>query len=119
MEKKITRTDVRKAPEYMVLVDYMTTNTPKYYPFRYELLNATDILTAMDEAEAYHDDTVYLIKLMKKTDEVTESGIVYSAILTSRSKGNFHRTDSKHCESGCEATYHPHWDWMPINGYYR
>lgn len=111
---KITKKAIKEAPRYMVVIDWKSGKRPTYKAFDYKLLDAADILTAMDEAETYYTEDVYMIYLLEKTSHTTELGILYGSVLCSRQAGNYHKADSAHSEGGFWATYNPCWNYDPI-----
>ena len=106
---KITKNDINGAPKYMLVIDYKNDKTSDYGCFDYKLLAAKDILTAMDEAESYFDETVYMTYILEKTEGLTDLGILYGSVLTSRTKGSYHRANEAHDEFEFWATHNPTW----------
>lgn len=102
--KKLTKKAIAAAPKYMVSIDWKTSyrNT-----IDRQMLNASNIFEAMKEAESLHDENVYLIQILEKTEEVQENEfLVYENRMTSRSRGNWHLTDHEHSEHPFPALYH-------------
>lgn len=95
---KITKKTIKEQPDFMVIIDRASEFTNPQYPIEIKPLNALTIIEAMNEAEKYIDDTIYLINIAEKTNEVIENKIVYRDILTHRSRG-WHICDEKHCET--------------------
>lgn len=117
---KITKKAIKEAPKYMVVIDWKALCRE---PFHYELLKAETVYEAMNEAESFMDETVYLIKLLEKTDRIDEEegaenslGIIYNAVLTNRHNG-WHVNDYAHSERKFEAAYNPNWSFSPISFY--
>lgn len=121
---KITKKAIKKAPEYMLVIDWKAEKREQMLaPFTYKLMNAADVFEAMNEAERHIDDTVYLVKLLKKTGKIDNEekpeealGIIYSAVLCNRKNG-WHTNDYDHSEGRFEATYNPTWIYSPITFY--
>ena len=121
---KITKKAIKEAPKFMVVVDWkMEKREASCEPFHYELLKAETVYEAMNEAESFMNETVYLIKLLEKTDRIDEEdgaenslGIIYSAVLTNRHNG-WHVNDHAHSEGKFEAAYNPNWSISPISFY--
>lgn len=102
--KKLTKKAIAAAPKYMVSIDWKASyrNT-----IDRQMLNANNIFEAMKEAEELHDENVYLIRILEKTEEVQENEfLVYEDRLTSRSRGNWHLTDAAHSEHLFPAVCH-------------
>ena len=101
--------EINNAPEYILCIDHLAGTVPEEFtPFHYEVLNKRDILGAMTEAEVkFWDSTVYLMVIAKKTSEMVNDRLVYKTVLTSRTKGNYHRTDAQHCEQPFTVIYDP------------
>ena len=102
--KKLTKKAIATAPKYMISIDWRASyrNT-----IDRQMLNADNIFEAMQEAEKLHDENVYLLRILEKTDEVQENEfLVYEDKLTSRSRGNGHLTDAAHNEHLFPALYH-------------
>ena len=122
---KITKKAIKEAPRYMLVIDWKAEKRQAmpYEPFHYELLNASSIFEAMNEAEAKLDDTVYLMKLLENTGDIDReegeentAGIIYHAVMTNRHNG-WHCNDYSHGEGRFEATYNPLWNFSPITFY--
>lgn len=107
--KIITKKEIKESPKYMVVIDWKAGKAPSGECFGYKMLDSSDILTAMEKAEAYFTEDTYMIYLLEKTEDTTELGILYSAVLASRTKGDFHRANYAHREQGFWATYNPNW----------
>lgn len=105
----ITKKAIREAPKYMLVIDYKNGKASDYGCFDYKLLAAKDILTVMGEAESYFDETVYMTYILEKTEGLTDFGILYGSVLTSRTKGSYHKANEAHDESEFWATYNPTW----------
>ena len=115
--KKITKKSIKEAPKYMVAIDWCAGKAPNNECFGYRMLNADNIFDAMDQAESYFTDDVYMTFLLEKTEDQADLGILYGAVMASRAKGNFHRADRAHSESGFWATYNPNWNYGECNYY--
>ena len=110
--KRITKKAIKEAPKYMLFIDWKTEHRPTYKAFDYILMNSKNLIEAMNEAEAHIDETVYLVKVLEKTEEVDELGIIYSAVLANRKNG-WHTNDLDHSEGKFEAAYNPNWSFDP------
>lgn len=95
---KITKKIIKEQPEFMIIIDRASEFTNPQYPIEQKLLSASNIIEAMTEAEKYIDDTIYLINIAERTNEVFEEKVVYKDILTHRSHG-WNICDEKHCEN--------------------
>lgn len=121
---KITKKAIKEAPEFMMVIDWKAEKRDAMgEPFTYKMMKAADVFEAMNEAERHIDDTVYLIKILKKTGALDNDGkpeeclgIIYSAVLCNRKNG-WHTNDHKHSEGRFEATYNPTWLYSPITFY--
>lgn len=111
--KQITKKAIKEAPHYMVVIDWKADKRPLYKAFDYKLLDAVDVLAAMDEAETFFTDDVYMIYVLEKTSDTTDMGILYGSVLCSRQVGNYHKADAAHSEGGFWATYNPEWNFDP------
>lgn len=86
--------------EYAVLIDHKAAyGNDNYHPF---MIEATDVITAMNIAETYMDETVYLIEVLEKVSGTIKGEgckkVEFEEILTNRGRG-WHSSDAKHGES--------------------
>lgn len=70
--------------------------------FDYVELNAKDILAAMSEADTLMNETIYLIKILKKVGKIEKVDNMktekYEAVITNRGNG-WHINDYEHAEA--------------------
>lgn len=100
-----------KTSKYIACIDYKASYKP--LTLEYKVLDANNILDAMNEAEKLLDgEKVYLIKVMERKHTKAAAGwpkgakaVVYRDILTNRGNG-WHSTDEAHSE---QAFYHECW----------
>lgn len=85
----------RIAPEFIAFIDYKANYL---LPFHYAKLDANEMLDAMDETETMFHDSVYMIVLLKKTNELHEGGLIYRGCLATRDGCTWHRNDRTHNE---------------------
>lgn len=96
-----------KTSKYIACLDYKASYSP--LTLEYKVLNATNILDAMNEAERYLDkEKVYLITVMERKSAKTAAGwtrgtksVTYRDVLTNRGYG-WHSTDETHSERAFE-----------------
>ena len=118
---KITKNIMKEASEFIICVDPKIScsyDTNYSYDWKgrgmstgiasmhFKVMEATNIIDAMREADAYWDENVYAIKISQKS-HADDEHIVYKDILTCRNEWNWHVTDEQHCEVPCEVLYNP------------
>lgn len=89
--KKITKAQIKAAPKYVLGIDYKAS----YKPMTIELkpLNATDLKSAMKEANEYwkieDDDKIWCISIYENNGKVSEDleTVGYQDCLTAWSRG--------------------------------
>ena len=117
--KKLTKKAIKEMPQYIVIIDWMSganviiewmSGAKK--PFDYIPVNVNNILDAMDVAESYKSNDVYLIKIAEKTDRVYDTtALIYEDVLVTRSHG-WHRSDEKHGECNSWIAYYPEYNYF-------
>lgn len=96
-----------KTSKYITCLDYKASYAP--LTLDYKVLNAANILDAMNEAEQYLDkEKVYLITVMERKSSKPAAGWMrgtkvgtYRDVLTNRGYG-WHSTDEAHSEQAFE-----------------
>lgn len=102
MTKKAIKEAIKNAPRYIVYIDYKAGSEKS---IEYKALNANDIISAMDEAEALKTSDVYLMRIAENTGDVTEENtLTYIDKLCTRSY-NWYHNDSAHGENTCTYDY--------------
>ena len=103
--KKLTKKEIASQANFILVIDRKTEFTKSYEPIEVIKLESCGIIEAMYEAETYINDTVYLINISEKTNEVIDNKIVvYNDILTNRGNG-WHACDNDHCEQPYKYGY--------------
>ena len=83
--KKLTKKAIKEAANYMVMIDKL--NAPG---FETEVLEADNLLDAMDEASEYFNAATYLLAILEKTGETVEdNGLTYREIMRSRTENRW------------------------------
>ena len=117
MAKRLTKKAFSEAPKYMVAIDYFCGKGEKHgmKPWQYwqtEPLEAQNLLEAMDEAEGWSNEDVYMLHLCERTSIVDDWYITYKAILANRGSG-WHTHTDKHGEN---PTFGFKVDFAPYGG---
>lgn len=90
------------APKYVLIIDFKA-DAPT--GFKYEDLKANDLYEAIEEADSYFDDDIYLLKICEKYGKTVKGEYTgqkvtnYSAILCKRSASGWHINNPKNGES--------------------
>lgn len=104
--KKLTKEAIASQARFIIIIDR------KIGLLEAIKLESRGIFEAMYEAEKYIDDTVYLINIAEKTNEVINNEmIVYNEILTNRGTG-WHACDNDHCEQQYKHGYNVEFNYF-------
>lgn len=102
--KKLTKKAIAAAPKYMVAIDW---NASYSGTIDHKMIEASNIFEAMQIADKFFNENVYLLAIMEKTGEIVENEyLVYADMLTSRNRGNWHLSDAEHSEVPFQSIYH-------------
>lgn len=114
MTKKAIKEALKAAPKFIVYIDYKAASGKGT---EIKALSASDILSAMDEAELLRDFDVYLMRIAENTGEVNEyNKLIYIDRLCTRS-ANWYHNNPAHGESVCEYSYqleYKYFDWERV-----
>ena len=86
--------------EYAVLIDRKASyGHDPYQPF---MVDAKDVITAMNIAETYMDETVFLVKVLEKSSGTSTAdgykAVEFREVMVNRGRG-WHSADKNHGES--------------------
>ena len=88
------------APKYALYIDYKATTVQ---PFSFRDMKAKDLYEAIEEAEKYFDEGIYLLKICEKYSKTVRNvgakTTDYSAILCKRSVSGWHINNSEYSEN--------------------
>ena len=94
--KKLTKKFVKEAATYMLLIDKL--NTPG---FETEVLEADNLIDAMDEANERFNAATYMLSILEKTGEtIDDNGMTYREIMRSRTEGRWATMKHEGCTEG-------------------
>lgn len=108
---ELTKKVIESQSRFILLIVRKKQFTKPCEPFVVKL-KASGIIEAMIEAENYIDDTVYLVNIAEKTDEITEGQmLIYNEILKNKGNG-WYDCNSKHYEQPYKHGYSVEFDFF-------
>ena len=109
---KMDNKAIENLVRFILIINRKTEYSNLYEPIEVIKLESCGIIEAMYESEKYIDDTVYLINIAEKTNEVINNEmIVYKEILTNKGTG-WHACDKDHGEQQYKHGYNVEFNYF-------